>query len=287
MFIWGGGNAIAKIQCTHLPIIEVLVVRGCWILLFILPYMLWQFFKGNSLFASNNIKLEMWRGLAGFIDLVCVFGALYILPLAESVTLYFTVVFFIAILAKFYLGERFNRQKVFALILGFLGVLLIVQPQMSTKFLGWALAIAGALGEAHVMVLSRMLSRYDTPLQMIFFHTVVILVLSLICLPFFLVPLTWNQIFLLGVMSFLGLVGQYCFIKAYSMMPAMHVAPFLYTQIIWAILFDALIWGVVPNGIFYAGAALIIFGGILVGRHTTQDENGTMKKIKSHTEKGR
>ena len=264
MMAWGYGNAIAKQQCTNLHVFQVIFIRGIWMFLFLAPWIIFQGIVRKKFFRSGNIKLELIRGACGFIDISCLFFGFTLLPLAEGVMLYFIVVFFVVFLSFLYLREKITKPVVLAIGVGFVGVIIITQPHEITRWVGALFILVSSFMEANVMVISKILAKTDTPLLMIFYHTLVITIFAACLTPFFWQPITWGEISMVGVMCLLGLSGQYCFIKAYTLAPATLVAPFIYTQLVWAILFGSLFWNESLSQNAIIGGLLIVLSGIYI-----------------------
>jgi drug/metabolite transporter (DMT)-like permease len=189
------------------------------------------------------------------------------MPLADAVALSFTKVFFVALLAVPLLGERLTAAKSTATGLGFLGVILVVQP--SGTFYQWqgpVFAIASAVCFAFSMITVRKLSETESaPLIVLYYTATAALVSGLSLFWHFEVP-TLSALGLFVLLGTVGGSGQLLMTTAFARAPASIVSPFSYSAIIWAALFGYLIWGELIGLVSASGIAVIMLSGIWLAR---------------------
>ncbi|MEM7253257.1 MAG: DMT family transporter [Pseudomonadota bacterium] len=208
---------------------------------------------------------QLARGLTLFLATVVAFVGVKHLPLPEFTALTFIAPILVTALAALVLRERVNVRRWLAVIAGFVGVLIIIQPQAG---FGWAatLPLIMAAFYAVYQVLTR-LSRDDVSPGVSLFYTALIgaVVASLI------VPLVWQWpelggwALLIGAAAF-GAAGHFLMIKAYERAEASFIAPFAYTELVWAALAGWVIFGDVIGLYTVCGAVVIVAAGWYVAK---------------------
>jgi drug/metabolite transporter (DMT)-like permease len=193
------------------------------------------------------------------------FGAVALLPLAEATSIGFTMPIFATILSALLLGEKTGIHRWSAVVLGFVGVVIMAHPDSQhVASLGVAVALAGALVTASVAIVLRDLNRTEPAPAIVFWFTL----LSLPPLGVFLLfssrghdPHVWGLFVLLGLA---GGAAQLLMTSALKWAPVSIVIPMDYSQIVWATLAGWLLWGTWPVGATWAGAAIIAASGLYI-----------------------
>lgn len=194
------------------------------------------------------------------------FAALKFIPLAEGTALFFLTPLITTGLSAWWLHERPTRWALIAVVLGFLGVLVVVRPGGDLPWIGMALVVAAAICNACYQTLTRAASTSSTrpertSTQLLFAGLVGALVMT-ISMPFWWIagwtatvaPLTWVVFAATGV---LGAMGHLLLIRAYSLAPAPVIAPWTYMQLLLAIALGWLVFGAVPDAVTLVGMAII------------------------------
>jgi len=269
MFLFNIGNAVAKEASEALTIAQVIFFRCLFGILMLSSYVFFK--KDISLIKTKNLPLQLGRGIAGFLGLYFLFQSCNLLPLSEATAISFAATVFITALSVPLLKEHVGIHKWAAVLVGFLGILIVVKPSGNVNILGAAAGISSALFEALIMVLARILGRQDQAFTTVFYHTLVSLLLSgAMCLLNW-VPPSLNHVLMLAGLGVAGVMGHVAVTKAYAVAPAVVVAPILYTMIIWGGLTGYLVWGEVPELSFYLGVLLVIASGIYIIYRETKD----------------
>ena len=194
---------------------------------------------------------------------VLFFTSLKYLPLATAVALFFSFPLFLSILSVPLLGERVGPRRTAAIVVGFVGVLLITDP---TGGFSWpaVMMLGAALGWALVASMTRILGERENTTTILFYTLLGFAVL--LAVPQFWLwrpPSSVEYVQLFGV-TFFGVIAQFSVTKAYAVASPSLVAPFEYTALIWAALLGYWLWSDVPSLQAVAGAALIIGSGVYV-----------------------
>ncbi len=216
----------------------------------------------QAVWRSRRIGLQLLRGVTLVAATFAMFLSLKLLPMAETYAIGFLSPVFVALLAGVVLGERVDAHRWAAAAGGFLGVLLVIRPG-SGMFGAAALApVAMALTFAVYQLVTRLLGRHDGMYVTMFWSAAVGTVLGTLLLP-----LGWRTpdptgLGLMAVTGVLGLASHLLMIRAFALAPASAVSPFVYTQIVWAVLFGFLVFGDLPDRWTILGAVVVVAAGL-------------------------
>jgi drug/metabolite transporter (DMT)-like permease len=217
----------------------------------------------STLFATRKLKWELARSLLMAATTAGNFLALQHLRLDQTVTVVFLAPLVVALLAGPLLGEWVGWRRLVAILVGFLGILVVVRPGINGLHPAFLYAFGAMLAYALFMLLTRYLAAYDKPLAMLFYS---ILFGTFALAPFAFWQWVWpaglGQWLLLAALGTLGGTGHYLFIHAYRLAPASIIAPFLYMQLLTMVGFGYAVFGDVPDVWTLAGSAVIIASGI-------------------------
>ena len=202
----------------------------------------------------------------------CFFYALSTLPQAEAVALSFLSPIFLALFGILLLGEKPNPRIWFALGLGLVGMTVIVGPRLGGNYsdqaiLGAVAAFVSAISFALAMVLLRARARHDAITTIVFIQNIGPALILALPAWFVWKPLTgmeWGQFAMIGA---LGTFGHLLLARAFALAEASALAPIEYTSLIWAAVLGYLFFQDVPTLPVLAGAALIIVGTLVTGKH--------------------
>lgn len=211
--------------------------------------------------------LHLFRGALGVMMLAVFAWSLKSLPLTTAYTLFFVAPLLIVLLSRPFLGEKIGAHRWFAIIGGFIGVLVAMRPGAEgvASWAGVAVLLA-ALGYAISAITVRVLARTDGTRAMVFWLlTFIALGAGALAAPGWvaLKPEHWLLVAGVGVV---GAAGQFTITEAFARGEASLVAPLEYTALAWGLTFDALIWGVLPGAGTWVGAAIIVACGIYLLR---------------------
>lgn len=222
--------------------------------------------QGRKLIATKRTGLVAARGVALAIGSLFAGLAFSRLPVAEATSILFLSPVIVVLAAGPLLGERVKAHDWVALVLGFVGVLLIAQPGAGMDPVGVAFALAAACTTSTYQLLSRVLVSTERVMAMLFYTALIGAIIFGLALPFVIggPKPTPVQVLLFLFTGAAGGVGHYLFTAAYREAPASMLAPMLYLQLIWAALMGWLVFDHVPHGIALAGMAVVACAGILV-----------------------
>jgi drug/metabolite transporter (DMT)-like permease len=255
-------GAMVKHVSAELPNEMVAFFRSAIGFLVLLPLMLHQ----RPTLRTQRPLGHVLRSLAGLGSMYCFFYAVARLPLAEAVLLNYSAPLFIPFIATLWLKEPMSRRVLFAIGLGFVGVVLILKPGISLLApVALVALISGVLG-AVAMVGGRGLSDSEPTFRIVFYYTLVCAVGSAVPLAWtWKTPAThlWLPILTMGTCAS---VAHLCMTRAYALAPAAQAGPFSYATVVFAALIGWVYWGEVPDVVSAIGVAIVCAAGVLAIR---------------------
>ncbi len=251
-----------KILSQRYSVYEVTFFRNLFAIPPVVVMMLGQ--RGWRLVRTRSILSHLWRAVVGVTGMTLGFLAYHLMPLADAVAISFMSPLVVTALSVPMLHEKVGIHRWSAVIVGFAGVLVIVNPGHEMLTPGVIVAISAAVASAVSMVTIRQLGHSDRPLTIVFYFTVFSTLLTALPLPFlWTTPSGWDWALLL-LMGTTGGVGQFFMTRAFSLAPAAVISPFNYAGLLWATLAGWLVWGYFPPAQMFAGAAIVIASGLYI-----------------------
>jgi drug/metabolite transporter (DMT)-like permease len=225
---------------------------------------------GIGTLRTQRLGSHFLRASAWVISFICSFLSLHYLTLATSVAFSFLAPLFMTVLSVPMLGERVGIHRWAAVLLGFLGVLFMARPNGEVFQLGAVFGIANAFFWGIGSVSVRQLTRTETSSSITFYtHLFSTLILG-VALPFFWTPPSWQGLLAMAGLGLLGGISQFWTTQALSYAPAAAIAPFNYTQMIWAVIFGFIVWGDLPTLNLIIGVAIVVASGLYILHRETR-----------------
>ncbi len=258
-------NASIKYQAADYSLVQIMWVRSVvhllWMMVLFMPGL------GLRLFATRRLKLQLLRSLLQLIALVSfVVGLLYI-PMTTATSIFFTGPLIVVALAVPLLGERVGVRRWLAVLVGFVGALIIIRPGGDGMHWAALLILASALFYALYQILTRRVADHDDFRVSAVYTILIALAVSSAAVPFFWVtPIGWLDWLIFGGLGILGGLGHLFVIKAYEHAQASFVGPFDYGQLLGATIVGYLVFAEFPDYWTWIGAPVIIVSGIYVAR---------------------
>ena len=229
---------------------------------------------GLKALRTRRVGAHLLRGLVGVIGTFGFFWAFAVMPLADAYAIGFAAPMFITAMSVPLLGERVGPRRWLAVLVGFIGVLIMVRPGGGGTFGGGgAIALLATAAYALSMVLMRLYSRTETNASMIFYATLVIVVVAGVQMPFVWVTPTWPDAGLLAVLGLLGGIGAIMMAQAYRVATPSIVVPFEYTGMIWGVGLGFMLWGDVPDLWIWVGSAIVVASGLYILHRETRTKS--------------
>jgi len=252
------GAAVKQVSMT-LPTEMAVFMRNFFGLLLMLP-LVWR--GGVRRLGTEIFRFHLLRALAGVSAMYCFFYVLAHLSLADGMLLKMTAPLFMPLIAWFWLDEKLRRSILWAVAIGFVGVVLVLNPAGEFNLVALIGLLGGALASLAKVSLRR-LGRSEPSVRVVFYFS---LLSSLISLPAMLwhwqtpTVTEWGLFSLIGLM---GILGQLLLTRGYAIAAAASVAPFTYASVLFGAAYGYLFWGEVITLQFVAGALLIALAGLL------------------------
>ena len=256
-------DAIVKWSDAY-PVGQVLFFRGfCGMIpiLFLIPRdKYYDFYKTKRPF------LHFKRCIAGLIAIVAIFIALRKLPLATVVSISFAAPIFTTILSIFFLSEKVGLYRWLAVLVGFIGIIIISEPGYSSLNLYYFYPIIFCLGLSYVAIAIRKLSTTE-PVWLIGFY----FSFSIMIISFFTIPQGWilpnlKDLFLLSMVGVLGGLANLWLTQSYKFSEVTLVTPLKYLALVFGIIFGYLFWDEIPTMKTLMGASLVIISSFIIFR---------------------
>ncbi|MDQ0313905.1 DMT family transporter [Amorphus orientalis] len=253
-------DTTAKFLGQYLPPIEVAWVRFVTHVIFVA--ILLRLWHNPVVIKTRRPMLQILRGVFMFSTTTLNFAALQYLQLAEAVSIMFAAPLLVTALAGPLLGEHVGPRRWTAVVIGFCGVLVITQPGFEKLHIGVILSLLSMVALAGYTLMTRYLGATETTQGLIFYSGAVGAVgLAPLALPQLQWPEGWLVPLLLATGAFGGF-GHFLLIKAHKIATASTLAPFIYTQMLWMILFGYLVFGDVPGPATLIGASIVVGSGL-------------------------
>ena len=253
------------------PLGQVLFFRGFFGIVF-------YFFvippeRRKNFYYTKRAGLHFLRCIFGLIALVAIFTALRNLPLATVVSISFAAPIFTTIFSIFLLKEKVGFYRWLAVIVGFIGIIVIAEPGFSSLNIYYLYPIIFCLGLSYVAIAIRQLSTSEPVWLISLYFSVAITLLSFLTIPYGWVMPSLNDLVILSLVGVFGGVANLWLSQSYKYSEVSLVTPLKYLALVFAIIFGYFIWGEVPTIKTLLGAALVIISSIIIFRREIHHKN--------------
>jgi len=255
-------DTIAKYLSAEISFFQITWARYFFTVFFTLPFMF--FFFRKNLTWSTQPKLQILRGFTLFFANVLFFYSISVISMAKALTLAFVAPLITTALSPIFLGEKVGFRRWAAVIIGFLGSLIVIRP----GFIEFNLASIAALGTGFFygiyLIITRKLHSSDSPLLTLLLTGVVGAVIGSFFVPIVWVNLNFNQWSLLALMGVFACLGHFFLILSLKYADASKLAPFGYFEIVTNVILGYYFFLDFPNIWTWSGLSIIIFSGIYI-----------------------
>jgi len=258
-------EAMAKYLGQSLPMLQVIGARYFGHLLLMIVVLMPR--NGLRLFRAKRPVVQIGRSVLLLIDTALFFFSLTLIGLAEATAIFFSVPILVVLLSIPLLGERVEWPRMVAVGIGFAGMLVIIRPGSGVIGYGALLTLGAAFCVSLFNIITRKLADED-PVPVTMFYTAMAgAVIMLLIVPFiWQSPVGWQQWTALVLIGIAGGAAHSCIIASHVFAPASTVAPFMYSQIFWALGFGYLFFGALPDQFTVIGGMIVIASGIYLLR---------------------
>ena len=213
---------------------------------------------------TGRYLAHVQRGLSQFGSMTCMFLALRVLSLGSAVAIGFSAPLFTTLLSIVVLKERVGIHRWSALVVGFIGVLVVTHPGAGTLTLGALFALANAVLISSVAIAIRRMSLTESTETLTLYQMAVITVCTMFLLPFGFTMPAWTDALGLACAGIGNGIAQYWWTRSLSLAPPSAVVPFNYLSLVWATTLGFAIWGDVPTPALFAGSAIVVASGLYI-----------------------
>ncbi len=254
-------GAGVKLLSDDLHPIIICFYRCLMGLILIIPFVALNNFKALK---SNNTKLQLIRASINIISMICWFSAIGIMHFEKATALGFTTPLFTTILAVIVLGEVIRFHRTAALILGFIGIIIIIRPGYVPFEYGTLLMLAASLSFSFVLIFVKKLSATDSSLTIIFYHLLYMTPVFFILSLFYWESVSFNQLIIFVFMGASGLLSHWCLAQAFKLSDTTFVMPLQFTKLIWASLIGLFIFAEQPDIWTWVGGVIIFISVVYI-----------------------
>ena len=257
-------DGFAKYLSAELPVLQITWARYFFTVVFIFPLML--FFFKKYLVWTDKPKLQLIRGLILLTANISFFYSISVISLPKALTLAFVAPLVVTAFSPFFLGESVGYRRWAAVIIGFIGSLVVIRP----GFLEINLASLAALGTGIMygfyLIITRKLSTSDNPLLTLLLTGVVGAIIATTFMPFVWVSPTFNQWSIMAAIGLFACIGHLFIILSLKFADASKLAPFSYFEIVTNIIIAYYFFGDFPDSWTFLGLFILVFSGIYISR---------------------
>ncbi|MDR0439695.1 MAG: DMT family transporter [Candidatus Accumulibacter sp.] len=261
-FAYAAGSALSKYQTREYPVLMIVWARYFMPLALILAVFLPR--RGVRMLRTAYPLVQIIRGVLLVSGTVLIVFAYRVMPLAEAQAISFIHPVLLTMLAVIFLGEKVSPLGWAAVLICFSGVLIIVRPGGELFTPAAILPLGLAFTFSAFQIFTRLIAGKEDSINMLFYALLVGSLALSATLPFSWVTPTPKGMFFFVLVGLMSSSGYFFTIKSLEMAPASLVAPFGYTQLLWAIIFGVLAFDDVPDVATLAGMATVVAGGLLV-----------------------
>ena len=255
-------DGFAKYLSADLPVFQITWARYFFTVAFTFPIMF--FFYRNQLKWSDKPKLQIIRGLILLIANICFFYSISVISLAKALTLAFVAPLIVTAFSPMFLGEKVGFRRWSAVIIGFIGSLVVIRPGFVEINLASFAALGTGIMYGFYLIITRKLCTSDNPLLTLLLTGLVGAIIISCVMPFVWVQPTINQWSMMAAIGVFACIGHLFLILSLKYADASKLAPFSYFEIITNILIGYYFFGDFPDKWTFLGLAIIVMSGIYI-----------------------
>ncbi|RSK33648.1 DMT family transporter [Rhodovulum iodosum] len=259
MFFFASADTIAKFMTAGYHPMQIVGIRQLGLFVGALVYLS---IKGLSKLRSRRPGLQFLRGVCATLSAALFVIALSFIPLTDAASIAFAAPFFVPILGYLLLGEPVGVRRWAAIVVGFIGTLIIIRPGFESFHPAYFLVVLAAFLFAARQVISRILGATEPTATTVLFTALTSVALLALVQPFVWRPVAAGDVWLFVLYAAAAGLGEFLVIKALEIAEAVVVAPLQYTMIFWTTGFSFFVFDAMPDTVTFAGAAIIIASGI-------------------------
>lgn len=260
--LYVGMDAVTKLLVADYPALQVAWAR---FVVHMAAVAILVAIRDTGLLVTRHPVLQASRSVLMMAASLFVMVGLRYVQLAESSAILYVIPLIVTALALPFLGERVGLRRWLGVAVGFAGALIVIRPGSGAFQAAALLPLGGAFCFALFQILTRALGRTsERSLTTLFYTPLAGAVVATVAVPFVWVAPDLRGWLLLAALGLLGGLANFTQIKSLELAPASTIAPFIYTNLVWATLYGYLLFGDLPDGWTVLGAAIIAGSGLYV-----------------------
>ena len=257
-------DGFAKYLSYDIHVLQITWARYFFTVAFTLPIMFFLFRK--NLVWTDKPKLQLLRGLILLTANICFFYSISIISLAKALTLAFIAPLIVTAFSPIFLGEKVGYRRWFAVVIGFIGSLVVIRPGFVEINLASLAALGTGIMYGFYLIITRKLSTSDNPLLTLLLTGVVGAIIISTVMPFVWVKPTLNQWSMMAAIGVFACIGHFFLILSLKYADASKLAPFSYFEIITNIAIGYYFFSDFPDNWTFFGLFIIVLSGIYISR---------------------
>ena len=269
-------GAGVKLLSDDLHPIVICFYRSLMGLILITPFVVRNNFKALQ---TQNMRLQIFRASINVISMICWFSAIGMMHFEKATALGFTTPLFTTVLAVIVLGEVIRFHRTAALLLGFIGIIIIIRPGYVPFEFGTVLMLIASFSFSFVLIFVKKLSATDSSLTIIFYHLLYMTPVFFILSLFYWENINLYQLIVFTLMGASGLLSHWCLAQAFKMSDTTFVMPLQFTKLIWASLIGLFIFAEQPDIWTWVGGVIIFISVVYITYREAFKKKGTQKPI--------
>jgi S-adenosylmethionine uptake transporter len=260
-FMFALNDAMGKWLVASLSVGQILFVRSVGAFLVLGPMMVRN--GPSLLFSRDRPVAQVIRAFLAGLETCLFYAAVVHLPLADVMSFYMAGPIYVAVLSHFFLGEHVGWRRWSAILIGFVGVLIILKPGAAGLGIGSLIALAGSFSFAVIIVMTRVL-RGVSDTSLVTWQTVASLVIGAFMMVGAYTPASTLQVGSMVLLGVVACVAHLLITRALKLAPASALAPLHYTLLLWAVVFGFVFFGDIPGPRVLIGSALVVLAGLFI-----------------------
>ena len=257
-------DGFAKYLSSTLPVLQITWSRYFFTVVIVLPIML-IFFRKNLTWTEKP-KLQLIRGLILFFANILFFYSISIISLAKALTLAFIAPLIVTALSPVLLGEKVGFRRWAAVVIGFIGSLVVIRPGFAELNLASLAALGTGILYGFYLIITRKLHDADNPLLTLLLTGIVGAILGTMIMPTVWVQPTITEWYMMFAIGFFASIGHLFLILSLKYADASKLAPFSYFEIVTNIIIGYFFFSHFPDNWTFLGLFIIILSGIYISR---------------------
>ena len=257
-------DGFAKFLSSDLSVLQIAWARYFFAVAFVFSIMF--FFFRKNLVWTDKPKLQLIRGLILLTANLLFFYSISIISLAKALTLAFIAPLVVTAFSPIFLGEKVGFKRWSAVIIGFIGSMVVIRPGFVETNLASLAALGTGVTYGFYLIITRKLSSSDNPLLTLLLTGVVGAIIISFVMPFVWIKPTFNQWSMMAAIGIFACIGHLFIILSLKYADASKLAPFSYFEIVTNIIIGYYIFSDFPDKWTFLGLFIIIFSGIYISR---------------------